>query len=69
MTKSVVIVGAGKAGATQSPLLALHVAHSLELDINNRLQEYMEHFAESGRTIDRGLRLLAKDFEPDNARK
>lgn len=65
--KHIIISGAGKAGATQAPLLALHVATSLELDADNRLQAYSEHFADSGsgKIIERGLRLLAKGFEPD----
>jgi len=66
--KHIMVSGAGKAGATQAPLLALHVARSLGLDVNNRLQAYKEHSAESGKVIERGLQLLDRGFEPDEGR-
>ena len=62
--KNIMISGACKAGATQAPLLALHVARLLELDVDTHLQSYKENFAKSGNIIDRGLKLLDKGFEP-----
>lgn len=64
--KHIMISGAGKAGATQSPLLSLYVARSLGLDIDAKLQAYGAKFATSEKVIERGLNLLAKGFEPDS---
>jgi hypothetical protein len=61
----IMISGGGKAGATQAPLLALHVAQNLGIDTGTPLTEYARTSPDSAKIVATALQLLKKGLEPE----
>ena len=61
----IMISGAGKAGSTESSLLALYIARSLNIAIEKKLQTYKKQSKDSYKVIEHGLQLLSRGLEPN----